>query len=122
MGAGIDKDNFHLQDPRCPGVSKELFQTVNEGEQGAYCLKFADRAEGQHGRGYQLGKYMLPDKRDYGVFVEPEFPEADLSETFRKEAPINNLAMEIACGKVGHRTRKIRKLGVTSRSIMIEGT
>ena len=32
------------------------------------------------------------------------------------------MAMENACGKAGHRTKKIRNLYATSRSIMIEGT
>ena len=32
------------------------------------------------------------------------------------------MAMENACGKAGHRTKKIRNLYATSRSIIIEGT
>ena len=59
----------------------------------------------------KLGNFMLPDmrttlarqRRDYGVSdeFEPEFPVSELSETARKEAPINNLAMENACGNAG---------------------
>ena len=79
-----------------------------------------------------MGKFMLPDlmqtlarqRRDYGVSeeFEPEFPVANLSNIVREQAPINNLAMENACGKVSHRTKKNRNLETTSRSIMIEGT
>ena len=49
-------------------------------------------------------------------------PISELSNTIREQAPINNLSMENACGKVGHRTKKNRHLEATSRSMMIQGT
>ena len=80
----------------------------------------------------KLGNFMLPDmkvtlarqRRDYGISAdfEPEFPIAELSDNIRVKAPINNLAMENACGKVGHRIKKNRHLQASSRSIMIDGT
>ena len=132
MGAGVDQDFFLLQDPWCPGVSKELFEAVKEGYKGHVVSSLQTVLKDNMAEAIKLGNFMLPDmrttlarqRRDYGVSdeFEPEFPVAELSETVRKEAPINNLAMENACGKVGHRTKKNRNLDATSRSIMIEGT
>ena len=56
----------------------------------------------------ELRTTLARQRRDYNLSeeYEPEFPVAELSNMVREQAPINNLAMENACGKVGHRTKR----------------
>ena len=113
-------------------MSQELFDAVKEGYKDHVVIAVQSVLKDNIMEAIKLGNFMLPDmrttlarqRRDYGISEEfqPEFPISELSNTVREQAPINNLAMENACGKVGHRTKKNRHLEATSRSMMIQGT
>ena len=132
MSGELDQDFFSLDAPWCPGVSQELFDAVKAGYKDHVVATLQSVLKNNMVEAIKLGNFMLPDlqttlarqRRDYGISeeFEPEFPISELSNTVREQAPINNLDMENACGKVGHRTKKNRNLQATSRSIMIEGT
>ena len=132
MKDDLDQEFFKLQKPWCPGVSQELFDAVKEGYKDHVVIAVQSVLKDNIMEAIKLGNFMLPDmrttlarqRRDYGISEEfqPEFPISELSNTVREQAPINNFAMENACGKVGHRTKKNRHLEATSRSMMIQGT
>ena len=132
MGSELDEDFFNLQEPWCPGVSQDLFEAVKKGYKEHVVAAVQSVLKENMVEAIKLGNFMLPDmrktlarqRRDYAISeeFEPEFPIAELSNIVREQAPINNLAMENACGKVVHRTKKNRHLEATSRSIMIQGT
>ena len=132
MGDSLDHEFFNLEVPWCPGVSQNLFQGVLEGYKEHVVSVVRAVLKENMEEAIKLGNFMLPEmrttlarqRRDYNLSeeFEPEFPIAELSNMVREQAPINNLAMENACGKVGHRTKKNRHLEATSRSIIIQGT
>ena len=132
MNADLNQDFFKLQKPWCPGVSQDLFDAVKEGYKEHVVVAVQGVLMENMTEAIKLGNFMLPDlrttlarqRRDYGISdeFEQEFPIAKLINTIREQAPSNNLAMENACGKVGHRTKKNINLEATSRSIMIQGT
>ena len=132
MSDPIKAEFLHLDTPWYPGISSELFEKVKKGY-GTHvvesvtdvllsypdeALKVANFLQGG------LQTTLARQRRDYGLSeeFEPEFPIENLSEKARNEAPIHNLAMERACGLVGHRTSRNRHLEATSRSIIINGT
>ena len=115
-----------------PGVSQNLFDNVVDGYKEHVVNSLQSVLQDNMEEAIKLGNFMMPDLRetlarqrrddDLSEEFEPEFPISELSNLVREKAPINNLAMENACGKVGHRTKKNRHLEATSRSIMIQGT
>ena len=132
MSEELNDEIFSLEKPWCPRTSQELFDDIKSGYKGHVVLTMQSVLKSNMSEAKKLGNFFLPglketlarQRRDYGISddFEPEFPISELSEDIREKAPINNLAMENACGKVGHRTKKNRHLEATSRSIMIDGT
>ena len=132
LGEDLTPDFFNLKRPWFPGVSQDLFDNVVDGYKEHVVNSLQSVLQDNMEEAIKLGNFMMPDlketlarqRRDYDLSeeFEPEFPISELSNLVREKAPINNLAMENACGKVGHRTKKNRHLEATSRSIMIQGT
>ena len=128
----IDEDFFNLQLPWCPGISQKLFEAIRDSYKEHVVATIEIVLKENMAEALKLGNYLLPDlaetlarqRRDYGISddYEPEFPISELKDIVREQAPTHNLAMENACGKVGHRVKKNRHLEATSRSIMLEGT
>ena len=116
MNENLTEEFFLLESPWFPGISQSLYDEVLSNYKPHIVFSVKSALGENMEPAIKLGNFMLPQlqetlarqRRDYRLSekFEPEFPIHDLSDNVREKAPVNNLAMENLCGKVGHRSKK----------------